>query len=243
MHILEIEDLIQTLHEAQNSLSKILNNDADFDALRELPSRDNASTPHDIIRGANLRAKLGMKYGSQKVHHATMKLDATIREFDDALKFIGKPERMRDLQHKNTPVDEKKPLIDQIKLAEINLCQSAAANSALLARKTSDSCSKDSDDVIATGAPSIEDILQVNAMPADSWVSKTPPAFLKRPNDILSTSANMPLSNNAAHYFHTSKNALRIGGAMALSIFATMLVATLSVTHPEAAQASLSLLQ
>ena len=243
MHILEIEDLIQTLHEAQNSLSEILNNDADFNVLRALPTREDASKPHDILRGANIRAKLEMKYGSQKIHHATKKLDATIREFDDALKFIGKPDRVRDLQIKNIPVDEKRSPFAEIKLAQINLRQSAAKNSVLLASKTSDFNSKDTDDVIATDAPSIEDILKVNRLDADAWTSQPSPTVREKSIDSVSSSTNKPLDNNKAHYFHTSKNATRIGGAMAFSIFAIMLVATISVTHPEAAQASLNLLQ
>ena len=236
-------DDIERLNEAQNSLSEILNNDADFNELGALPSREEASKPYDIIRGANLRAKLEMKYGEPTIQQATKKLDATIRELDDALKFIGKPDRERDLLAKDMSVDEKKSALDEIKLAENDLSRSAPENSLLVAKKTSGSCTKDANDVVATEAPSIENILPVNSIHADDWVSKTPPAFLEKPVDIESSATNKPMGNNEAHYFHTPKNALRIGGAMALSIFATMLVATLSITHPEAAQASLDLLQ
>jgi len=59
MGIFEVDGLIKTLRQSQNMIAGMLEHDADYNELRELPSGAKAINPHDIIRGANLRAKAG----------------------------------------------------------------------------------------------------------------------------------------------------------------------------------------
>lgn len=97
MNVSEITKLILSIRGSRKTLDQLLQDDADYVALSKLPSADKAVEAYDIIRGANLRAKLGRKHGADSVYRAIIKIDLAISELELARTNAIDAEMNRDL--------------------------------------------------------------------------------------------------------------------------------------------------
>jgi len=102
MHISEIEDFIKSFKETENRLGDILAKDADYIAQKDLPSRDKATSPNDIISGANLRVRIDRKYGGQAIDQARTELNKALLQFEEALRLSETSEKSADTPIQNT---------------------------------------------------------------------------------------------------------------------------------------------
>jgi len=239
MYILEIKNLIETLRHTQNSLSEMLNDDTDYNALKKLPSRENASISYDILRGPNLRAKLELRYASPSIEEAKTKLNEALLQFESVLNLIDErgldeePAIDRDCRDEVVPIEKvKNPLNGRA------ICRAAAENAVVLAKMSNSQSSDRTADIVIANAPSVEDDQRINIEKIDLSTSDNLIVF---PEPIVKIAKDLPdeiRDDNDVQYVPISVPASMIGRAMAASIIALTAVVTIGAMLPETAEAS-----
>jgi len=233
MGIFEFEGLIKTLRQSQNTFAEMLEHDADYNELKELPSRESASYPHDIIRGANLRAKLERKYSSPAVQEAKLKLDEALLQFKNALNLMDQPNVSGDRSAEKLNVETRKNT-----LSDKTICQLAADNAITLAWKSSSQLCQNEPEGISTDAPSVEDTRRINSSESNLDEFEN---IIQIPKEHLNTTVDISNENEDAldeKYLPIPMAKNGVVGVIAYSFMALIAVFTIGAVLPESAEAS-----
>ena len=240
MHISHIETVIKSLQKSQNTFSDILNKDDDYLALQELPSRQNATNPHDIICGANLRARLGLKYGGQAIINARLELDAALQHFEDALNLVDSPDVILDAEIKENPDQEQKS--EDI---EKSICQNAAENAVALAIRFSDARSpieedhSSSDAKVSTADISTDISTDITIDPSND-VSNLQAPHIIQDGMIENTNPQLPdlYARDETPNYQIQETTFSLRGSIAATILTLVAMVTVGVVYSEPASAA-----
>lgn len=257
MNILEIENLLGRLQKTQISLIEILKQDDDFCALTELQYRENAAVPFVVKRGAKLRTRLDRKYGGRPTSGTMFALDNALAEIEQTLDAVANAPVMPSLETQiAAPADEKQEepqdqIADAVSVepskapeGKMSIAEQAADRAVALAKLRDLKFARSEADIIAVGAPGIEDVQRVNfgespAEEADLEIDVREP----RPSlDEQASVANEDIVVADMHYFPTSSALARAGRGIAFAVVALITIVTIGSAHPEPAKASLEML-
>ena len=232
MHISNIETVINSLQKSQNAFTEILEKDDDYLTLQELPSRQNAANPHDIICGANLRARLGLKYGGQAIIDARLNLDTALQQFEEALSLIANPDAVTDVEIVEHSNEEKKSAV-----IEKSICQLATENAVALAIKFSASTYPIEEDNTASNVTARTADIS-DALSDDISNAPTPPILQEV--RIENTSAQLSDLHELAEMscYQIQGNTFSLRGAIAATVLSLVAMATVGVAYSQTALAA-----